>query len=174
MEVDEDRAETRALELDTEAGLWTARERFYIGDTEHMACVTSDRRGDKQGQRGLLNISKISIFQQTVYVAINENLTLTITTPNDTNDEDTMEDGEFLMTEEIMWIVISVNIAVLTCCVLCLVTCLVSRCRGRRRSLRRRYLFMDQTNNNNVLHKERSLKRKAPEPIMLPLPQNKK
>ena len=90
MEVDEDRAESRALELDTEAGLWTARERFYIGDTEHMACVTSDRRGDKQVQRVLLNISKISIFQQTVYVALNENLTLTITTPNDTNDEDTM------------------------------------------------------------------------------------
>ena len=48
LEVDEDRAETRALELDTEAGLWTARERFYIGDTEHMACVASDRRADKQ------------------------------------------------------------------------------------------------------------------------------
>ena len=56
MEVDEDRAETRALELDTEAGLWTARERFYIGDTEHMACVTSDRRGGKQGQKVLQNM----------------------------------------------------------------------------------------------------------------------
>ena len=48
LEVDEDRVETRALELDTEAGMWTARERFYIGDTEHMACVASDRRGDTQ------------------------------------------------------------------------------------------------------------------------------
>ena len=54
MEVDEDRAETRALELDTEAGMWTARERFYIGDTENMACVTSDRRGGKQVERVLL------------------------------------------------------------------------------------------------------------------------
>ena len=171
MEVGEDRAETRALEL--EAGLWTARERFYIGDTEHMACVASDRRGGKQVQFYSFTEHKISYFQQTVYVALNENLTLTITTPNDTNDEDTMEDGEFLMTEEIMWIVISVNIAVLSSCVLCLVCCLVSRCRGRRKSLRTRYLFMDQTNNNNVLHKERSLKRKAPEPIMLALPSTK-
>ena len=42
MEVDEDRVETMELELDRVGGLWTARERFYIGDTEKIACV-SDR-----------------------------------------------------------------------------------------------------------------------------------
>ena len=59
LEVDEDRAETRALELDTGAGLWTARERFYIGDTEHMACVASDRRGGKQVGFWLLGLSQV-------------------------------------------------------------------------------------------------------------------
>ena len=49
LEVDEDRVETMELELDREiGGLWTARERFYIGDTERMACVANDRRGGKQ------------------------------------------------------------------------------------------------------------------------------
>ena len=48
MEVDEDRVETMELELDKIGGLWTARERFYIGDQEKMACVASDRRGGKQ------------------------------------------------------------------------------------------------------------------------------
>ena len=52
MEVDEDRVETMELELDREiGGLWTARERFYIGDTERMACVARDRRGGKQANK---------------------------------------------------------------------------------------------------------------------------
>ena len=97
---------------------------------------------------------------------------MTITTPNETN-EGKMEKDVILMTEELMWILIGLNIAVLTFSLLCLLCCFVSKCRGRRRSLRRRYLFIDQTNNNNVHHRERSLKRKAPEPIMLPLPPNK-
>ena len=51
-EVDEDRAETMGLDLVTEGGLWTwtARERFYIGEEERMACVASDRRGGRQVQ----------------------------------------------------------------------------------------------------------------------------
>ena len=46
--MDEDRVETMELELDRLGGLWTARERFYIGYQEKMACVASDRRGSKQ------------------------------------------------------------------------------------------------------------------------------
>ena len=51
-EVDEDRVETMALDLVTKDGLWTARERFYIGEEERMACVASDRRGGRQVQAG--------------------------------------------------------------------------------------------------------------------------
>ena len=106
-----------------------------------------------------------------MHVALHENSTFTIITPSDRNDEETIAENQFLMTEEVMLILICVNIAILTSCSLCFLCCLVSRCRRRRRSLRRRYLYMvpDKTNNNNVLHKERSLlKRKAPEPIIIP------
>ena len=108
-----------------------------------------------------------------MHVALHENSTFTIITPSDKNVEETIVENQFLMTEEVMLILICVNIAILTSCSLCFFCCLVSRYRRRRQSLRRRrYLYMvppDNTNNNNVIQKERSLlKRKAPEPIIIP------
>ena len=115
------------------------------------------------------------MFQQILYVALNENSTFTIITPSDNNDEESIEEKSSLMTEEVMFILICVNIAILVSCCLCFLCCLVSRCRRRKQSLRRRYLYTvpDKTDNNNVLHQERSLmKRKAPEPIIIPNPKN--
>ena len=130
---------------------------------DHGLC-SQPQAGRQTGETCAIKILQF-LSLQIIKASFNENSTLILTIPEVPDDFEEIEE-DFPITEEVMWILFGVNITILTSCLLCSMRCLVSRCRGRGRSFKRRHLYMVpehyNSNNNSVLRKERSLKRKAP------------
>ena len=159
--INEDFVDTLPLEIVPDTGVQIATERFYLEEVDPGAytCIVKRRSGSQKILRMEIYENKTWSFEEEIV--------------EDISDDEGLDEW---ITEELLWILVSVNITILLLLTLCMLVSGLRICQRRGHRRRRQNNFLSNKINNNMFqngnHKqdslprrERSIKRKAPSPI---------